>query len=161
MNPFFWEGISVNAEITDTIGARAEQHRGWVLYDARCPLCTASVRRWGPSLRLRGYDFAGLQEEWVRIRLGLEPGELPLEMKLLRPDGSILGGFDAVVHLMQALWWLAPISILARLPGFHQLGRRLYRWIAENRYCLGEVCPFPPPDSRRRHAGITTFLELP
>jgi len=151
----------VNAEITDTLGARLEQRRGWVLYDARCPLCLASVRRWGPALRRRGYAFAGLQEEWVRLRLGLQPGGVPPEMKLLRTDGSVLGGFDAVVHLMQALWWLAPLAALARLPGIHTLGCGVYRWIAENRSCLGDVCPLPPPVTRRRHAGITTFLELP
>lgn len=151
----------MNAEITDTIGAGVDHHRGWVLYDARCPLCTASVRRWGPPLRRRGYAFAGLQEEWVRLRLGLQPGELPEEMKLLRTDGTMFGGFDAVVHLMQAVWWLAPFAALARLPGIDPLGRRLYRWVAENRYCLGDVCNVPKPVGRRRHPGVTTFLEMP
>ena len=42
------------------------------------------------------------------------------------------------------LWWLAP---LLYLPGVPWLGRKLYRWVAKNRYdlvpCKDGVCALP------------------
>ena len=135
--------------------------RGWVLYDGICPVCRAGVERWGLRLRRRGFDFAPLQTEWVRLHLGLRSGELPGEMKLLLPDGAQLGGVDALIVMGRTIWWLWPLAILARWPGFNALARAGYRWIATNRYCLGDVCTLPKRGVRRPHHALTTFLELP
>ncbi len=135
--------------------------RGWVLYDGICPICRASVERWGPMLRRRGFDFAMLQTDWVRQYFGLGVGELPAEMKLLLPDGTQLGGVDALIAMGRTVWWLWPFAVLAGWPGFNALARAAYRWIAVNRYCLGDVCPLPHHAPPRRHHAITTFLELP
>ena len=77
--------------------------RGWVLYDGICPVCLSSVERWGPLLRRRGFGFATLQSGWARQRLGLRLGELPAEMKLLLPDGALLGGVDALIAMGRAV----------------------------------------------------------
>lgn len=135
--------------------------RGWVLYDGICPICLAGVRRWAPMLTRRGFGFAPLQTDWVRARLGLLPGELPPEIKLLRPNGSMLGGIDACAEIGRTVWWLWPFAVLAGWPGFHALAGSVYRWIATNRYCLGDVCPLPHHAPPRRHHAVTTFLELP
>jgi predicted DCC family thiol-disulfide oxidoreductase YuxK len=135
--------------------------RGWVLYDGICPVCTSSVERWGPLLRRRGFGFAALQTEWVRLRLGLQPGEFPAEMKLLLPDGTQLGGVDALIALGRTVWCWWPVAVLASWPGFNALAWLGYRWIARNRYCLGDVCALPKQTRTRQHHALTTFLELP
>lgn len=135
--------------------------RGWVFYDGICPVCLAGVSRWGPLLTRRGFAFVPLQTEWVRQQLGLRPGELPAEMKLLLPDGTLLDGVDAVIALGRTVWWLWPGAVLADWPGLNALAWAAYRWIATNRYCLGDVCSLPRRARRRQHHAVTTFLELP
>ncbi len=134
---------------------------GWILFDGACPLCKGTIRRWKPTLHRRGFRFAALQEEWVRMRLGLAQGELPAEMKLLLPDGRTVGGLDALIHLARSVWWLSLLGWMAGLPGIHALSAAVYRWIAARRYCVAGVCPIWNNRERRPHHSATTFLELP
>lgn len=151
----------MNAEITDKTAKPAPTIQGWVFIDASCPLCTAAVRRWGAVWERRGFQFVALQADWARARLGPRPGELPAEMKLLLADGRLLGGWDAVIHLGRAVWWLWPVATAAGLPGINALGWRAYRWLAANRHCLGGACAWSSAKPRRPHHAATTFLELP
>ena len=134
----------MNASVTSMeTGSQTLPPRGWVLYDGVCPICLGSVARWGALFRRHGFEFTPLQTEWVRKRLGLAIGEIPGEMKLLRPDGTLCGGVDALIGMTSAVWWLWPFAQLTRLPGFNHLAWYGYRWIARNRYCLSGVCQIP------------------
>ena len=134
----------------------------WAFYDHRCPVCRATIGRWRRVFEARRFEFAALQSPWVRERLGLAQGELPDEMKLLTPDGRILGGPVAIAWMCRRVSWLWPIGVFMVVPGLHAVTRWVYRWVARNRYCLGDVCELPSiPDGRRRHLAATTFLETP
>lgn len=145
--------------VNSPLPSPATPPQGWVFYDGLCPLCLATVARWGPRFRRRGFDFAPLQSDWVLRILGLRPGELPGEIKLLRPDGRLLGGVDALRVMARTVWWLRPFAALAGWPGLEAVAWASYRWVAARRHCLGDVCGVPR-QSHARHAA-TTFLELP
>jgi predicted DCC family thiol-disulfide oxidoreductase YuxK len=81
-------------------------------------------------------------------------------MKLLLADGSICGGVDALLAMARTVWWLRPLAFLARLPIGDRSARWAYKWVAANRYCLGDVCRIPPKH-RRRHSAASTFFESP
>jgi len=134
--------------------------RGWLYYDGACPFCVATLSRWEHVFHRRGFAFAPLQAGWVLERLGLRPGELPPEMKLELPDGTIRSGLEAWRTMARTVWWLRPLAMVTGWPALNSLAWRVYRWIAANRYCLGDVCAVP---RRRRvpHHAATTFLELP
>ena len=80
-------------------------------------------------------------------------------MHLVRRDGRVVAGFDAVATLAR---WLPPgwpLGALALVPGVAPVGRRIYHAIAASRPrdvpCTDEVCaPRPPasaaPTGRRR-----------
>lgn len=136
--------------------------RGWVFYDGHCPLCVPLVERWKPTFLPRGFEFAALQEPWVRQALGLRPGEIVPEIKLRRSDGVVMGGVDALRELAGSVWWMKPLAVLAGFPGFRSLARSTYRWVAANRQCLGDVCPVRRPKAgRRAHSAASTFFEAP
>lgn len=135
--------------------------RGWVFYDALCPLCLNLLDRVGPVFRLRGFEFVPLQEPWAADTLGVSEAELRREMKLRLGDGRIVGGVDAWCEMGSAVWWLWPVAFLLRLPGIGRLARAACRWLAGNRYCLSGVCGLPTGHKRRIHHAATTFLELP
>jgi predicted DCC family thiol-disulfide oxidoreductase YuxK len=129
--------ISLSTEITDR---RQRAVRGWVLYDETCELCQKSVAYWRRVVERRGFAFAALQEPWVRVRLGLNETELLREMRLLLPDGEILGGADAILRLARAIWWAWPLVTMAWVPGVKRLLRAGYRAVAVRRSCVGEAC---------------------
>lgn len=134
----------------------------WALYDHGCPVCRATVGRWRRVFEARRIEFAALQSPWVRERLGLAPGELPDEMKLLTPEGRVLGGPVAIAWMCRRVAWLWWVGVVMVIPGVDVLTRWIYRWVARNRYCLGDVCELPPMRlDRRRHLAATTFLETP
>ena len=108
----------------------------FVLYDARCGVCTASAR----LLRARG------EGEGLRIEPLQSPRWRPLisdgidEMKLVRADGTAIGGGDAVIELARRLPALAGVYLWTLVPGVPALIRLVYRFIARHRGCAGGAC---------------------
>jgi predicted DCC family thiol-disulfide oxidoreductase YuxK len=116
---------------------------GEIFFDGTCGLCTASYRRFGPMTERRGFRWSALQEPHARELLRLAEGELPGEMKLRRPDGTILGGVDALLHVARHIWWAWPAWFLSCVPGVKPLLRITYRWLARNRHKVSNVCRLP------------------
>ena len=118
----------------------ARKPAGWVLYDARCPLCSRGARRLGCVASHRGYRLTPLQRRWIQDLLSARPGEVGDEMMLLLPDGRLFGGIDAYLQLARHVWWARPLAALAWVPGVRAAAGALYRWIARNRYRISGAC---------------------
>lgn len=113
--------------------------RPQVLYDGACPFCLKSVdllrKLDGPG----GLDYVDMRrlDHPVIQKLGIPPEGLLDQMHVLPPgQTTLLHGFDALRWLA---WRLPLFSLLAPflyMPGVPQLGRRLYLWIARNRFRL-------------------------
>jgi len=110
--------------------------RGWILYDADCPMCRDQMKRFAKTFTSRGFAFAPLQ-------LGLKPGQRPTEMRLRTIDGRDFGGADAVLHLAGFVRWGRPLRWFAKLPGGKKVLRRIYREIACRRSCDNGACLLP------------------
>src|SRR6266436_1060939 len=130
---------------------------GWVLYDGECGLCTGWARRFGAVLNRRRFELAPLQTPWVRERLGLVPGVVLTEMRLLLSDGSIYGGADAIIEIARRIWWGWPVFLFGRLPGGRSVMRAIYRWIAARRRCNSGACYIAPPKPKSRPSGSTLW----
>lgn len=128
---------------------------GWVLYDGECSFCVEFVERWRPALSRKGFRFETLQTDWVREKLGLAADEIPEEMKILFPDGSLRGGADAVLFLASQIWWMRPSVWIARLPGIFHIADRSYKRIALHRRCRTGG---PTPDESFRQEIAKTTL---
>lgn len=113
---------------------------GWVFYDGECSLCSGTAARFAPLLSRHHFRLAPLQTPWVQQRLGLNPAEPLMEMKLLAADGRVLGGLDALLHIARRIWWVWPLFAVAQIPGMKELLRVVYRWMAANRQCLNGAC---------------------
>lgn len=117
-------------EITETSNPASKV----VLYDDACGMCLRTVARLRPLLEPRGLRFDPFPD-------GVEK----IEMKLVLPDGRVIGGADAEVAMARAVWWLRPLTFLTRLPGVMPLLRRAYRKVAANRHCISGACGWTPP----------------
>lgn len=100
-------------------------------------MCVWFTRRLACTLRRHGFHLATLQTRWVCARLGLAVDKRPSEMLVLMPDGTVVGGADAVILLAEHIWWARPLYLFARLPGMKRVLRPLYRFVARNRHFLG------------------------
>jgi predicted DCC family thiol-disulfide oxidoreductase YuxK len=67
-------------------------------------------------------------------------------MHVVRSDGRIVAGADALLYLARHAWWGWPLWLLGQVPGARWLIARLYGRIARNRYrhtCKSGVCSLP------------------
>lgn len=114
-----------------------------VFYDGACGFCGRSRRFFTP------FDWFGATE-WVDHTRPETAARFPQtgalkEAKALQVldirNGRIEAGFDAVRRLGLAtpLFW--PLAVLGYLPGVPWVGRKVYRFIADNRH--GLACPRP------------------
>ena len=103
-----------------------------LLYDASCPFCRKNVRR---LVRLTGNRVDAAPAKEV-----LGDNAAPGEIKLLLPDGQLLGGADAILTaLAQRPIW-RPLATIGRLPVIRLLPNAAYRWVAKRRHKLGQAC---------------------
>ncbi|HZJ16831.1 MAG TPA: DCC1-like thiol-disulfide oxidoreductase family protein [Chthoniobacteraceae bacterium] len=124
---------SLFTETTETIESGPTSV--WIFYDRDCRSCSELALRFRSVFARRSFTFVPLQEPWVRTKLALSAAETLAEMRVLTPDGTVLGGADAVVLLARQVWWMSPLSWIAQLPGGRGVLQSLYRWIAARRHC--------------------------
>ena len=144
----------MRTEITDK-----EKVNGWVLYDAHGPGCLRLAGWFQNRLVRRRFELVPLQTPWVRARLGLTEAELLKEMRLLRADGKMFGGADALLEIGRHYRLAWPVRQLARVPVVLRGLRGLYRWVARMRPCTNGACALPV--SGRHAPKKIVFLELP
>lgn len=142
----------MHTETTDT------NVSGWVAFDRDCPGCRALAARLAPALARRGLILVPLQDPGIHRILTAAGREPMAEMHLIWGDGTILGGADAWFAIAGRIPWLGPIGWLSRVPGVKPGARRIYRWIARHRYCVGGACAVPGPGEAHRRR---VFFEAP
>ncbi len=130
----------------------------WVLYDGECGFCRAAVDALRPRLERNGFKFAPLQSDWVTEQLGLKPEDLLTEMRVVKSDGAMLGGAEAVIYLGTFFWWGWMLRVVAKLPGGDTWLQRGYAWVAERRGCVNGTCSVV---KRVGWAGWTPVVALP
>lgn len=64
----------------------------------------------------------------------LDDDQLMGEIQVLDSDGRRYAGYDGIRRLLQEVPLGVPVWLLLRLPGLDWIGRRVYQFIARNRY---------------------------
>jgi predicted DCC family thiol-disulfide oxidoreductase YuxK len=145
---FYWLFIPA-AVLMDMAGkatGSAETRKYTVFYDGMCPVCRKSRRM------MERLDWLGrLQYEDIHDRVKADR-ELPAvtyadmlkQIYVKRPDGSYFGGYDAFRAISAVLPLMWPLVPFMWLPGARFVGKRLYKFIAKNRFryakCDDEFC---------------------
>jgi predicted DCC family thiol-disulfide oxidoreductase YuxK len=107
-----------------------------VFYDSLCPVCRRS-RKWLERLDWRGrLVFRDIHDrETASAELpDVSYADMLREMYVKRADGRHFGGYFALRALAPSLPLLWPIVPLMWLPGAAWAGRRVYAWVARNRF---------------------------
>lgn len=134
-------------------GRPEDQPAGTLLFDGACPRCRASialVASADPDRVVAPVDLTAVDVRSIHPSLTQEA--CMDAMHLVRRDGRVTAGFDAIATLARWLPLAWPFGILAMIPGVAPLGRRVYHSIAMSRPrdvpCSDESCGLRPPTSR-------------
>lgn len=111
-----------------------------IYFDASCGMCSTSAQRLKRIVSPYGFALAPLQDPGIGATLGLQPGEVPDEMKLRTRDGQTLGGADAIVYICRRIWWAWPIWAISRIPLAMRVMRTIYNKVARNRHRISNAC---------------------
>ena len=137
-----------------------QQPAGRLLYDGACPRCRASmalVSAADPDHVVEPVDLTAVNP--ASIHPSLTKTACLRSMHLVRTDGRVVAGYDAVRTLLawHPLCW--PLSLVGSLPGVAGVGRRVYDSLATTRprdaACTDETCGIHPPRSSARPGTAT------
>ncbi|HXG97663.1 MAG: hypothetical protein DMD38_02630 [Gemmatimonadetes bacterium] len=112
-----------------------------LIYDGDCGLCQQAVkllRRWDREHVLR---FVPFQDGPAVAQFGIALPALAAAMHLIRPDGRVYAGADALPELLRMFPGKRGLAPFFRIPGVLPLARRIYAWIAIRRRCLVRGIP--------------------
>ena len=110
----------------------------YVFYDAQCRLCARSRRTIERLRPTADVTFVDVQDPEAMERFPMVDRAAGLrQMFVLDPAGRLAGGYDGFVALLPALRLLRPLRHVMRLAPVRAAGRRVYAWVARNRYRLG------------------------
>ena len=133
--------------------AGLDQPGGKVLYDGACPRCRGSmafITAGDPDHVVEPIDLTAV--DVATVHPGLTREECLKAMHLVRRDGRVEVGYDAVMRLLAWTPLSKPFALVRFVPGVSVVGRRVYRWIASTRprdgECTDEVCGIHPPAGR-------------
>ena len=106
-----------------------------VFYDQECPLCNRT------ALIIEHFDiigavaFKGLQTHARKYPQLDHIEDVRLLKDIYALDGRkrLYEGLDTYIRILQAMGYPAPAAWLMRVPGFYQIGKLVYRRIADNR----------------------------
>jgi predicted DCC family thiol-disulfide oxidoreductase YuxK len=131
-------------------GREPRMPAGRVLYDGACPRCRASMAlltAGDPDRVIEPVDLTAV--DVTKVHPSLTKEACLRAMHLVRADGKVLSGYDAVMTILAwtPLTW--PFSLVRHVPGVSPIGRRVYQAIADSRprdaICNDEVCGLHPP----------------
>jgi predicted DCC family thiol-disulfide oxidoreductase YuxK len=112
--------------------------RYFVFYDAQCRICARSRRAIERLRPTADVTFVDVQDPAAMQPFPMVDREAGLrQIFVLDPAGRLAGGYDGFLALVPALRLLRPLRHVMRLWPVRWAGRRVYAWVARNRYRLG------------------------
>jgi predicted DCC family thiol-disulfide oxidoreductase YuxK len=106
-----------------------------LLYDGACRLCVDSAGRLARSLPT-GTDTRSFREaDALRSLPGVDAARCEVALQLVREDGEVFEGVEAVVQALRARWY-GPLLRGYYLPGVRRIADAAYRGVARRRFHL-------------------------
>jgi len=112
-----------------------------LIYDGECGMCRQAVALLGRWDREHALRFVPFQDGPAIVRFGIALPALAAAMHLIRPNGAVYAGADAIPELLRLFPGKGWLAVLFYIPGALPVARRLYAWIAIRRHCLVRGIP--------------------
>jgi predicted DCC family thiol-disulfide oxidoreductase YuxK len=107
-----------------------------ILYDGACGFCRRSAERLQralpPETTALSFRDAGVLRRYPAITVSACESAI----QLIRKDGTIFAGAEALVQALRVRWYGAPLRALYYLPAVRQATDAIYGEIARRRFML-------------------------
>lgn len=111
-----------------------------VLYDGACALCRRAAGSLARSLPVETATSSFREPGALRRFPGLDSTRCSSALQLVRKDGVVFSGVEAVVQALRGRWY-GPLLRAYYLPVIRRLADAAYRGVARRRRHLGFVGP--------------------
>jgi predicted DCC family thiol-disulfide oxidoreductase YuxK len=112
-----------------------------VIYDGQCHFCIAQVERLQRLDKNDELEFLPRQDPTADQRFPvLTTIDFNTGLRLVKPNGSVYAGADALYHVAQHLPTYRSFTWLYHVPGVRPIAHLAYKWVAANRKRLGKTC---------------------
>ena len=115
----------------------------WVFYDSACPMCSNLTAVAKQQTAGQGVGFASLHTDWVKNKTK-DVADPMKEMLILTPEGKLLSGAEAMVHLARKIWFTRPLYWIYQIPGMKWIYKPVYAFVAKNRYRISKMLGLKP-----------------
>ena len=138
-------------------GVERSRPAGRLLFDGACPRCRASlalITAADPDHLIEPLDLTAV--DLGKVHPSLTREACMKAMHLVKANGDVVAGYDAVVVLGRWLPLFWPAGLIGGLPGLRMLGHRAYKMVAESRprdvICNDDVCSIHAPYAEKAKA---------
>jgi predicted DCC family thiol-disulfide oxidoreductase YuxK len=137
----FWKKIFNNKTTTPDF---------YIFYDTECPLCvrtkiSISHLDWNNRIGFKTVQFDAQDFENLAL---IDQSVLLDDMHSIDKNGTVYSGINTYIQIFKRIFYLYPLYLLLKLPGFYHFAKIIYRKIAQNRVterCSEGKCGFNPP----------------
>jgi len=112
-----------------------------VVYDGQCRFCMGQIAKMKKHDRALLFDYLPRQTEKLLERFPvLENEEFNTGLRLVTCENHVIAGADAVYEIYKQFKPYTYLIWVYRLPLLNPLFKKIYQWIAQNRYRLKGKC---------------------
>lgn len=134
-----------------------------VFYDQQCPLCTRTAITIEHFDIFKAIEFKGLQT-WARRYpelAAISDNELLTDLYALDQKDRLYSGLDTYIQILLKMKYVAFLGFFMNIPGIYQIGRHIYRKVADQRTRLtcDESCPVPAEQPLRGEGSFRKLYE--
>lgn len=109
-----------------------------ILYDGACQLCRHAAGRLAKSLPPETYTSSFRDSGALTRFPGLDAARCESALQLVREDGTVFAGVEAVVQSLRGRWY-GPLLRGYYLPGVRAIADAAYRAVARRRFHLSRA----------------------
>ena len=120
-------------------------------YDAECPLCIRtkiiiSHFDWFSKIEFKSVQFHAKENAKLK---NIDESKLLNDIYSVSLKGNVYCGVDTYIQVTQRIFYLAPLSLVIRIPGIYHVCKSIYAFIAKNRTverCTESNCGYSVPN---------------
>ncbi|HMQ10327.1 MAG TPA: DUF393 domain-containing protein [Oligoflexia bacterium] len=119
-------------------------HKPVVLFDGSCNLCRGNLKWLHRIDFFKVFDDVPYQDKVVPTLFpDIAQEQFEESLHVIFPNGKIYTGFDAFRAVFFKSPWMFFLALLLSIPPLPWLGRKLYPYVAKNRYKIAGQCSLP------------------